>query len=207
MSIKTIKNEAIKTIENDLRDAEQAVSKSLQAHWKLYLFEGVVLAVLGVIVFVIPPIAMMGISFLLGAVLLVSGLMGLITTFWARDAPGFWWSLLSAILGIVVGLMLLAMPVHGGFLLTVLLVAFFFVEGAVSIMFALEHRREMSGKWEWMLASGVIDLAMGVLGGLIFIYLPRATAWEIGGLLVGINMMVGGAALIFMALYARDAAP
>jgi uncharacterized membrane protein HdeD (DUF308 family) len=206
MSIKTIKNETIRTIEDDLRDAERAVSKSLHTHWRLYLLEGVGLAVLGVIVFAIPPIAMVGLSFLLGAVLLVSGLMGLVTTFWARDAPGFWWSLLSAILGIAVGLTLLVMPVEGGFFLTVFLVGFFFVEGAASIMFALEHRRKKSGKWEWMLGSGVIDLLMGVMGALVFIYLPRATAWEIGGLLVGINMVVGGAALVVMASHARNAA-
>jgi uncharacterized membrane protein HdeD (DUF308 family) len=53
-----------------------------------------------------------------------------------------------------------------------------------------------------MLVSGVIDLLMGAL---VFIYLPRATAWEIGGLLVGINMVVGGAALVVMASYARSA--
>jgi uncharacterized membrane protein HdeD (DUF308 family) len=203
VSIKTIKNETVKTIENDFRDAERAASKSLHAHWMLYLLEGVVLAVMGAVVLVMPPIAMTGLSLLLGAVLLVSGVMGLLTTFWARDAPGFWWSLLSAILGIVVGLTLFAMPVEGGFLLTVLLVAFFIVEGAASIMFALEHKREMAGKWEWMLVSGVLDLVMGVL---IFTYLPSATAWEIGGLLVGINMVVGGAALIIMALHARNAA-
>ncbi len=206
MSTKTIKNETIRSIENDLRDAERTVSQSLHAQSRLYLLEGVGLAVLGIIVFVVPLIAMVGLSFLLGAVLLVSGGMGLISTFWARDAPGFWWSLLSAILGIAVGFTLLAMPVEGGFFLTVFLVAFFFVEGAASIMFALEHRREKAGKWEWMVVSGVIDLLMGVMGALVFIYHPRATAWEIGGLLVGINMIVGGAALVVMASHARNAA-
>ena len=83
------------------------------------------------------------------------------------------------------------------------LVAFFMIEGVVSIMFALDHKRELSGRWGWMLASGVVDLVLGVM---ILSGLPSTAAWAIG-LLVGINMVFGGAALIAMALHARDTAP
>jgi uncharacterized membrane protein HdeD (DUF308 family) len=194
---------SIKSIRNDIEGVERAVSKSMHAHWMLYMVEGVVLVVLGAIVFLVPPLAIMALSFLLGWVLLISGVMGLISTLSTQGAPGFWWSLLSALLGIAVGIALLAMPVEGGFLLTVLLIAFFIVEGAASIMFALEHRRELSGKWEWMLVSGAIDLVIGVL---IFTYLPSQTAWAIGGLLIGVNMVFGGVALIAMAMHAHKEA-
>jgi uncharacterized membrane protein HdeD (DUF308 family) len=53
----------------------------------------------------------------------------LITTFGARHAPGFWWSLLSAILGIAAGIVLLAWPVSGAVSLTLLLIVFFVIEG------------------------------------------------------------------------------
>jgi uncharacterized membrane protein HdeD (DUF308 family) len=129
--------------------------------------------------------------------------MGLITTFWMRNAPGFWWSLISAALGVLVGGMLLARPVSGAFSLTIVLVVFFMIEGIVSIMFALDHKRELSGRWGWMLVSGIIDL---VLGAMIFAGLPSTAAWAIG-LLVGINMVFGGSALIGMALHAKNAAP
>ena len=138
----------------------------------------------------------------LGWLFLVSGILGLITTFWMRHAPGFWWSLLSAVLGIVVGAVLLASPLTGAFSLTLVLVAFFLVEGAVSIMFALDHKRELSGQWGWMLVSGIIDLALAIM---IFAGLPSTAAWAVG-LLVGINMIFGGSALIAMALHARKGA-
>jgi uncharacterized membrane protein HdeD (DUF308 family) len=77
----------------------------------------------------------------------------------------------------------------------------FLVEGVVSIMFALDHKRQLSGRWGWMLASGVVDI---ILGGLIFAGLPSTAAWAIG-LLVGINMVFGGVALTLMALHARKA--
>jgi uncharacterized membrane protein HdeD (DUF308 family) len=82
------------------------------------------------------------------------------------------------------------------------LIAFFLIEGIVSILFALDHKRELSGRWVWMLASGIVDL---VLAAIIFAGLPGTAAWALG-LLVGINMVFGGAALIAMALHARNAA-
>ena len=83
-----------------------------------------------------------------------------------------------------------------------MLVVFFVIEGVASIMFALDHKRELSGQWGWMLVSGIVDL---VLATLVFVGLPSTAAWAIG-LLVGINMVFGGSALIAMALHARKAA-
>jgi uncharacterized membrane protein HdeD (DUF308 family) len=180
---------------------QRAVSAALRRHWVLYLVEGIVLVVLGAIAIILPPLGTLAVTILFGWLFLVSGVVGLFTSFWMRHAPGFWWSLISAVLGVVVGLWLLAMPVSGAVSLTLLLIAFFFVEGAASIMFALDHKRELSGQWGWMLVSGVVDLVLGVL---ILAGLPSTAAWAIG-VLVGINMVFGGIALIMMALHARNA--
>jgi uncharacterized membrane protein HdeD (DUF308 family) len=176
---------------------------ALHDHWVWFLVEGVVLLVLGAVAIVIPPFATLAAIIVLGWLFLLSGVFGLITTFYMRHAPGFWWSLISAALGILVGGMLLARPVTGAVSLTLVLIAFFVIEGIVSIMYALEHRRNLSGKWGWMLASGIIDLVLSVM---IFAGLPSSAAWAIG-LLVGINMMFGGIALIAMALHARNTRP
>ena len=128
--------------------------------------------------------------------------MGLIATFWMRQAPGFWWSLLSAVLGIAVGLILLINPVSGAVSLTLVLGVFFALEGVASIMYAMDHRKQLSGRWSFMLLSGLIDL---ILAAIILIGLPGTAAWAIG-LLVGINMIFGGSALIAMGLHARNSA-
>jgi uncharacterized membrane protein HdeD (DUF308 family) len=52
-----------------------------------------------------------------------------------------------------------------------------------------------------MLFSGVVDL---LLAGIIFAGLPGTAAWAIG-LLIGINLVFGGSALVAMALHARNA--
>jgi uncharacterized membrane protein HdeD (DUF308 family) len=191
------------TNQPDIAKFQRAVANVLHAHWKLYLTEGIVLVVLGTVAVLVPPIATLAVTILLGWVFLVSGVMGLFTTFWMRQAPGFWWSLVSAALAVLVGGWLLAMPLSGAISLTFLLVAFFIIEGVASIMFSLDHKRELSGRWGWMLASGVIDLVLGVM---ILAGLPSTAAWAIG-LLVGINMIFGGSALIAMALHAKNAAP
>jgi uncharacterized membrane protein HdeD (DUF308 family) len=187
----------------DIANIQRAVANTLHAHWKLYLAEGIMLVALGMLAVVLPPIATLAVTILLGWLFLISGVMGLFTTFMMRHAPGFWWSLISGLLAAVVGVLLLAQPVSGAFTLTIVLVAFFIIEGVASIMFALDHKRELSGKWGWMLFSGAIDLVLALM---IFAGLPSTAAWAVG-LLVGINMVFGGSALIAMALHARKAAP
>ncbi len=189
------------SMQPNIAKIQRDVANTLHAHWVLFLVEGVVLLVLGATAIALPLLATLALTIVFGWLFLVSGVTGLITTFMMRQAPGFWWSLISALLGVAVGLLLLASPLSGALSLTILLVVFFIIEGGASIMFALDHKRELSGKWGWMLVSGVIDL---VLAAFIFAGLPSTAAWAIG-LLIGINMVFGGSALIAMALHARSA--
>jgi uncharacterized membrane protein HdeD (DUF308 family) len=178
------------------------VASSLQAHWRLFLTEGIVLLILGILAIIVPPIATIAVEVLVGWLLLVSGIVGLIATIRMRNAPGFGWSLLSAVIGIAAGVVLLAWPLSGAFSLTLILTVFLTLEGVISILYAFEHRRELSGRWGAMLFSGVVDL---FLAGIIFAGLPGTAAWAIG-LLIGVNLVFGGSALIAMALHARNAA-
>jgi uncharacterized membrane protein HdeD (DUF308 family) len=178
---------------------QQAVAQSIRDHWVLFLIEGVILVILGVLAIVIPPIATLAVTILIGWLFIISGIVGLVTTFMARQAPGFWWSLLSAVVAIAAGVLLLVWPLSGVLTLTLLLIVFFTIEGVLTIMYALEHKKELSGRWGWMLASGIIDL---VLAAIILAGLPGTAAWAIG-LLVGINLLFGGVSMIAMALHAK----
>jgi len=179
-----------------------SMTATLHRHWGLFLAEGILLVVLGIAAIVLPPVATLAFTLLIGWLFLLSGLFGLVTTFWMRSVPGFWWSLLSALLGIAAGVVLLGWPASGAVSLTLVLIAFFLIEGVLSIMYALDHRGDLPNAWVWMLVSGIVDL---VLGAIIFAGLPGTAAWAIG-LLVGINMLFGGVALIAMALQARKLA-
>src|SRR5215467_3837222 len=137
----------------DANQLQRALAQSIHEHWVLFLIEGIILVVLGVLAIIIPPLATIAVTIFLGWLLLISGIVGLVTTFWARHAPGFWWSLLSAVLAIAAGIVLLGWPVRGAISLTLLLIVFFIIEGVLSIMYAFEHKKELSGQWGWMLVS------------------------------------------------------
>jgi uncharacterized membrane protein HdeD (DUF308 family) len=191
------------TNQSDLDRIQVAVATSLHAHWLFFLVEGIILLTLGVVAIVLPPIATIAVEIIIGWLLLISGIVGLITTLRMRHVAGFWWSLVSAVLGIAAGLVLLRWPLNGALSLTFILTVFFVIEGVASILYALEHKRELSGRWGWMLISGAVDL---VLASIILLGLPGTAAWAIG-LLVGINMVFGGSAVMAMALHARTIAP
>jgi uncharacterized membrane protein HdeD (DUF308 family) len=174
---------------------------AVRTHWKAFLIEGILLVVFGLAAIVVPPAASLAVTILLGWLFLISGIAGLALTFWAREMPGFWWSLISAALAVLAGIVLLAQPAQGTLTLTIVVGAYFLAEGFATIMYALEHRRELSGRWSWMLIAGLMDLLIAFI---IITGLPGSALWAIG-LLVGINLLFGGATLIGMALAARNA--
>ena len=187
------------TSPEDFSRLQSAMSETVKAHWKAFLFEGILLAVLGVAALILPPLASLAITIFLGWMFLVSGIGGLIVTYWARSSPGFWWSLISAALAVLAGMLLLARPMQAVLTLTIVLGAYFLAEGVATIMYALEHRRELSSRWSWLLISGLVDIAIAFM---VITGLPSSAEWAIG-ILVGINLLFGGATLIGMALAAR----
>jgi uncharacterized membrane protein HdeD (DUF308 family) len=187
----------------EIERLQTSLGNSLHEHWRLFLTEGIVLLILGILAIVVPPVATIAIEVLVGWLLLMSGIVGLIATLRMRRTPGFLWSMLSAVLGIVAGIVLLRWPLSGAVSLTLILSVFLLIEGITSIFYALEHKRELSGRWGVMLFSGIVDVG---LAALIFAGFPGTAAWAIG-LLIGVNLVFGGCALIAMALHARAAAP
>ena len=185
----------------DIAKLQSEMNAAVKAHWKAFLFEGILLAVLGLAAMIVPPLASLAVAIFLGWMFLISGIAGLVVTYWARAMPGFWWSLVSAALAVFAGLVLLARPGQGVLTLTIVVGLYFLVEGITTIMYAREHRRELSERWSWLLVSGVMDILISCL---IISGLPGSAEWAIG-LLVGINLVLGGASLVGMALAARKA--
>lgn len=112
--------------------------------------------------------------------------------------PGFGWSMLTALLSVALGVILILRPLAGVLTLTMVLVAFFIVEGIASILGAIEHRQHLRS-WGWVLFSGIVDLFLAYL---IWAGWPSSADWAIG-LLVGINMLFLGLSLVMTALAAR----
>jgi uncharacterized membrane protein HdeD (DUF308 family) len=181
-------------------DIGAAFRKSVHDHWKMFLIEGIILVILGLAAIALPPIAGLATTLVLGWLFLLVGVVSLIATFNQRNAPGFWWALLSAAIAVLAGGILLGNPAQGVITLTYVLIAFFLIDGVLIIALAFAHRRELSGRWEWMMLGGVMDL---VLAAIIIAGLPGTLFWALG-LLVGIDLVFGGFTLIAMAMSSRQ---
>ncbi|HLG80144.1 MAG TPA: HdeD family acid-resistance protein [Bradyrhizobium sp.] len=185
---------------DEIRKLQSRMQASVREHWKAFLIEGILLVILGLAAMIVPPLASLAVTIFVGWMFLVSGIAGLALTVWARGVPGFWWALISAALALVAGIILLVQPVQGVYTLTLVIGVYFLAEGVATIMYALEHRRELSERWLWLMVAGVFDILIAFM---IISGLPGSAEWAIG-LLVGINLVFGGASLIGMALAARQ---
>jgi uncharacterized membrane protein HdeD (DUF308 family) len=185
-----------------LVEMQRTIGDTLRAHWRLYVFQGVLMIVLGVLAVAAPTFATLTVDIYVGWLFLISGVLGLIAMFSARNVPGFLWTLVTALLSIVVGGVLLWKPVEGALSLTIVLTAFFIVEGVFQAAAALIYRDAIPSTWGWLLASGLADLA---LAAIIVAGWPGTAAWVLG-LLVGVNLLTTGWAVVMVALGARDIA-
>lgn len=186
-------------VDPTLSDMQRAVANALGAHWKLFLFQGAVMIILGILAIGEPVAASIAVALYVGWLLLISGGIGLIAIVSTHHVHAFLWSLITAALSVVVGVLLILMPVQGAVSLTIVLTAFFIAEGVFQTAVALASRQVLTGTWVWMLLSGIADL---VLAAIIIEGWPGTAAWALG-LLVGVNLLTSGWAIVVAAFGGR----
>jgi uncharacterized membrane protein HdeD (DUF308 family) len=186
------------SIQPDIEDIRRQMAATIHAHWKLVLAQGILLMVFGLLAVAMPNIATLAVEIFVGWLFFVAGIFRAVSVWHARQMPGFGWSMLSALLAVLLGLILIARPLAGVLTLTMVLIAFFILEGITAIVIAVQHRDHLTS-WGWVLFSGIIDL---LLAYLIWVGWPSSADWAIG-LLVGINMVLFGLSLLMTALAAR----
>ena len=185
-------------INPDVEAIRRRVLTTVHNHWKLFLSQGILMLILGMLAVALPNISTLEIELLVGWLLIVGGFFRAATIFGKRHMPGFWWSLLSAVLAVALGTILIARPLQGVITLTIVMTVFFVIEGVAAVLIALEYRRYLRN-WSWTLLSGLINL---VLAYLIWNGWPSTATWVIG-LYVGINLIFLGVQLIMTANAAR----
>jgi uncharacterized membrane protein HdeD (DUF308 family) len=186
-------------VDPTLSDMQRAATNAFRAHWKLFLFQGVVMVVLGVLAVCAPVAASIAVAIYVGWLLLISGVIGLVAIISTHHVHAFLWSLITAALSVVIGILLVLMPVQGAVSLTIVLTAFFIAEGVFQATVAIASRQVLAGTWVWMLLSGLADL---VLAAIIIEGWPGTAIWALG-LLVGINLLTSGWAVVVAAIAGR----
>ncbi|MFC7071053.1 HdeD family acid-resistance protein [Halobaculum lipolyticum] len=159
-------------------------------NWRYLLGVGIVFSLLGAVAILAPFVTGIGLSYLLGGVVLAGGVAALVQALRVRTWRATIWQGLLAVVYVVAGVMLLANPLVGLVALTLLLVAYIAVSGVVEIAMGLRLRP--AARWSWFVASGALSLA---LAALLWIGFPSTAAWAVG-LLVGVHFLTTGVALI-----------
>jgi uncharacterized membrane protein HdeD (DUF308 family) len=169
----------------------------LRRNWFWFVLLGIALIVLGVAAMSeYTVVASTVFVLVLGCLLLIGGVCYLVGAFFTRGWGGFFLSLLAGILHVAVGLLILDQPIDALAGITLVLAAYFFVEGLFRIVASLTGQFR---HWGWMLVNGVITLLLGVL---IWRHWPPSSLWVIG-LFVGINMFVSGVNYVALGLTVR----
>ena len=183
----------------NLTDMHRGIRDTLKKHWWLLMVEGVVLIILGVLAIAYPVVATIAVDLYIGWLFLIAGVIGLIALFATEDIAAFLWTIVTAALAVVLGVLLIWKPATGAMSLTFALSAFFFAEGVFQVITSIAYRKALPSTWGWMLASGVCDL---ILVAIIVASWPLSAAWMLG-LLAGVNLLTSGVAIVMMAMAAR----
>ena len=153
---------------------------------------GIISIILGAIALATPAVAAGAVILVVGILLLVAGVS---QVFHGLKGSGWRDKIMPLILGIITtlgGLGVLAHPVLGLGVLSLMLAAYFMVEGIWKIMAAIRFRPNPS--WIWMLLGGLLSL---VLAYLIWGQWPLSGIMAVG-ILVGVDLLTTGLALMML---------
>jgi uncharacterized membrane protein HdeD (DUF308 family) len=165
------------------------------ANWVIAF--GVALILIGTLAILAPLATGVAIETMVGVLFILGGIAELV---FATRAAAFGAGPLAGVSGalsLICGILMVLHPVLGLQFLTLLLAGYFLVDGIARLVLA-SRLRDVPGSG-WMMFDGIVTIALGVL---IFAQWPVSGSWAIG-LLVGINLLLTGWAILAAGLAAK----
>lgn len=170
-------------------DIPEPLQNDIQRHRKWFVFQGALFVIVGALAIILPIATALTLGAVLGALLLVGGIVKALTSI-GRHASG--WSWASAILAIITGGLMMWNPWAGLLALSALVAVFLVFEGITEIFVAFRFKPLF--EWGWLLASGVISLILGIGA---FVFFPLVGMLYVG-IAVGISLLFYGMALLMV---------
>jgi uncharacterized membrane protein HdeD (DUF308 family) len=171
----------------------------LRFKWWSFLLLGLVLLTSGIAAILLPAASTTATGLVLGAVLMIVGIINTVQAFKTKEWPGFVWHLLGGVVLLIGGILVYFNPFKGAVAITLLIAIVFVVLGISQIGCALRIRR-LRG-WIWLLVSGLVALAMSLV--LVFKF-PLVREYE-AGVVAGISLIISGFAYVAIAFAVRKA--
>lgn len=178
-------------------DPAANLSDLVRANWWKFLVLGVLMVIGGMIVLVMPFASSIAVALVIGLVLIVVGVLQIWHAMQVKEWGGFLWQSITGVIAVLGGLAIYHNPVLGTEALTLVVSIVFIAQGVTQSLLAMTVRPRDG--WAWLLASGAIAIAAGLM---ILFSFPGSTAWALG-LVAGISIMFNGWSHIIIALSAR----
>lgn len=159
--------------------------RSIHENWGWLVALGIFLILLGALAIGASVYTTLFTIVFLGTTVALAGIAQLIYSFWIQKWSGFFFSLLTGLLYLIMGGLFLWRPLQAAAALTLLIGSFFVVSGTFRIISAIYNRFD---QWGWVVFSGLISLILGLL---ILSEWPLTSLWVIG-LFVGIDLIIYG---------------
>ncbi|KJZ19792.1 HdeD family acid-resistance protein [Loktanella sp. S4079] len=159
---------------------------------------GYVLIALGALAILFPLFFSIAAKVLLGWLFLLTGAALLYHAFQAKHWESALWSGAIAVMHLALGVYLAFFALTGLIGLTILLGGALLIQGMLETYIARQHRGRAGARW--LVANGVITLLLGVL---LIVGLPGTALWAIG-VMLGVNFLTTGLALVILANHVSD---
>lgn len=147
---------------------------------------GIIAIVLGILAMMAPGLTGLSVAFLLGIIVLVSGIDRVIWAFQAGSFGRLYAGFVIGGLTVICGVVLILNPLFATGVLTALLALYFILDGIIEIVAGVRIRPLES--WKWMLFGGIVSVVLGVL---FWLQYPLAGAWAMG-IMLGIKLLMIG---------------
>jgi uncharacterized membrane protein HdeD (DUF308 family) len=168
---------------------------SLQLKWGWILAIGLILVLLGTVALG-DTLAVTFVSvFLLGWLLIASGLVHVVHLIRHTEIRSFW-HIVGAILDFIAGFYLVANPALGALTVTLVLAAFFLASGVTRLIGV--WRLNLPHKF-WPVLNGIVSILLGIL---LWVHWPTSGLWFIG-FAIGIELIIRGWTLVMLAFALR----
>lgn len=174
---------------------EQSIAHT-RGYWWVFLLLGALLVVGGVVALSYPFFATEAAVLVFGVVLIVCGVFTVLGAFWAGKLSSLMLQLLVGILYVVAGMAIRDSPIEATAVLTLFTAAFFIVVGSFRVVVSVIERFP---QWGWVLVNGIITFLLGVI---IYDTYPSSALWLIG-LLLGIDLLFNGWSWIMLAFFLK----
>ncbi|TET54617.1 MAG: HdeD family acid-resistance protein [Actinobacteria bacterium] len=174
---------------------EEGIRTSLARNWWSFIGRGIIAILFGLAAIGWPAITLLVLLTLFGIFVLIDGVMALGASFQALREKRRWWTYaLEGVAGIIVGILVFAIPELTARALLLFIAIWAIVVGILKIGMAIELRQQIQGEWT-VATGGIISILFGAFllafpaeGALAFVILIGIFAIVVGSLWISLGI-------------------